>query len=125
MRCQVGYTNSKADIPCPVTIVDISSESSVTESMIQSKIHSLSRPQDDDVMCDLFLGRILLKTAPGAMPIVLDDHSLQNSHFQEDLPCAGPYLIVNSKLYEVFRLFEDIYEAFVCGIVQLPTVPPR
>lgn len=76
-------------------------------------------------MCDLFLGRVLLRTAPGVEPVVLDDQSLQNSHFQEDLPCAGPYFVLDSKLYEAFRLFEDTCEAFVCGVVQLPTVPPR
>ena len=67
-----------------------------------------------------FTARIIFKTSPDAHASWEYHHpGVEPPHFQtDDLPREGPYLLIGEDVYEVFKLYLDPYNAFVCGIVQ-------
>ncbi|KAL2068841.1 hypothetical protein VTL71DRAFT_15179 [Oculimacula yallundae] len=105
----------------PVTVIDISDLDSIDPEAIQSlsetRISSLlSR---DDVIHDSFTKQLLFKTSPNAtVAWERDEQKTKAFHRQSDLPCEGPYFLVGTTLYTVFRLYPDIYKAFMYGILQ-------
>ncbi|PVH88774.1 amidase signature enzyme [Cadophora sp. DSE1049] len=111
----------KDSSPVPVTVIDISGLASIDSTVIQNHskarlAHFLSK---DDVLHETFTRHILFKTSLDTESSWKRDHAgLESSHFQSDLPREGPYLVIGTTLHKVFKLFPDVYDAFMYGILQ-------
>lgn len=73
----------------------------------------------DDVLHEAFTKHLLFKTSSEAESIWKRTHpELDPPHFQSDLPREGPYLLIGTTLHKVFKLYPDVYNAFVYGTLQ-------
>jgi hypothetical protein len=117
--------SSRSDKAVPVAVIDVTNLPELCSSDLHSKLQALE--QTDDVMSSFFFERVLFKCTAGTHPSVRDEEhqSLRHPHFQADLPCPGPYFLAGSELYRAFRLYEDSFDAFVCGLVPSAIGPSR
>jgi hypothetical protein len=109
----------------PVTVLDARVKISIGSLDVKSGIQALI--ENDDVMTTFFTNRIMFMVSPGPEPVVLDNGhpSLRDPQFQTSLPCPGPYFLLRSELYQVFKLYEDSYNTFVCGLEYAVSDKPR
>ncbi|KAH7409280.1 amidase signature domain-containing protein [Cadophora sp. MPI-SDFR-AT-0126] len=107
--------------PVPVTVIDISELASINSAVIHN--HSRARlahlSSRDDVFQEPFTKNLLFRTSlVPAFSWKCDHKDLGLFHFQSDLPREGPYFLIGTTLHKVFRLYQDVYNAFMYGMVQ-------
>jgi hypothetical protein len=106
--------------PTPVTIIAGGDVTDLRQSWLDEQFETMATC--DDVWCQSFTKNVILQTQTQKFFTQLNDETfeggssepLQNSETR--IP-TGPYFLLNSKLYQAFRLFPDPLGAFVCGVI--------
>ncbi|KAH7336330.1 amidase signature domain-containing protein [Rhexocercosporidium sp. MPI-PUGE-AT-0058] len=107
--------------PVPVTVIDITELTSVNAAVIESisKAKISIFLSQDDVIHESFTKNLLFKTASHTkVSWESDNINTDPPHVQSDFPCEGPYFLIGTTLYKVFKLYPDVYNAFMYGILQ-------
>ncbi|TAQ88958.1 hypothetical protein B7494_g2721 [Chlorociboria aeruginascens] len=105
----------------PVTLISLDRIKFISHLVAQDILIELLA--SDDVLSLDFTKNIILQIPPDSSSPALQSQvfSLIREHdgfasLKGDLP-SGPYVLLNSRLHKVFRLYPDTYGAFACGAV--------
>lgn len=119
------FQSKESPTHIPVTIINAFGESPLSHTWIQNRLDELSLM--DDVISTSFTEHIILRTSEhGNVDFVKEKTTtkfyVESAH---DIPRDGPYFLDGKTLHKAYRLYEDSYNAFVCGVVQSEEKPLR
>lgn len=128
----VGYTSQlpvfqskETPAQIPVTVINAIGQSSLSHTWIQNRFNELSLM--DDVINTFFTEHAIILVSGYENVDFLKEKTSTEFHVESgnDISCDGPYFLDGKTLYKVFRLYEDLYNALVCGVVQSEEEPFR
>ncbi|APA11663.1 hypothetical protein SS1G_05122 [Sclerotinia sclerotiorum 1980 UF-70] len=106
----------------PVTIISVNDDDddSTTPSWLNTKYEEFS--QLDDVWCHAFTRNVFAQKKPGVLSLVGGSNAPQVRErktfaYQGGSLPSGPYILSDSKIHPVYKLYPDPLGAFVCGII--------
>jgi hypothetical protein len=106
--------------PAPVTVLDGSDVADLRQSWLDEQFGKMATC--DDVWCKSFTKNVILRTKTDRIFAILNNEIFEGRsddpvQISETRIPAGPYFLLNAKLYQAFRLFPDPLVAFVCGVI--------
>ncbi|KUJ23209.1 amidase signature enzyme [Mollisia scopiformis] len=120
-----NFQSEESPTRIPITIINAVSDEASFGPWIKSRLEELNVM--DDAISAPFTEHVIIKTFGNepeyfTMEAVFDGYWLDSS---DEIPCDGPYFLEGRTLYKAYRLYEDEYNAFVCGVVQSEKEPFR
>jgi hypothetical protein len=119
------FQSKESPTRIPVTVINAAEQRPLTYPWIQNRIDELRSM--DDIINASFIENVVIQVSELENFDFIKEQTSTEFYVEtaHDLSCDGPYFLEGRTLYKAYRLYEDSYNALVCGVVQSKEEPFR